>query len=58
VLQDHISSHAVTVSSRDVHECLLKYNSSSTTRIGKVINIFTSDVLENGFFPLRITSKN
>jgi len=58
VFQDHTSSHAVAVSSRDVHKCLLKHNFSSTTRIGKVISICTSDVLEIGLSSLRITSKN
>jgi len=57
LFQDDTSSHAVAVSSRDVHKCLLKHNSSSNTRSGKVISICTSDVLEIGFFSLRITSK-
>jgi len=58
VFQDHTSSHAVAVSSRDVNKCLLKHNSSSTARSGKVISVCMSDVLEIGFFSLRITSKN
>jgi hypothetical protein len=58
MFQDHTSGHAVAVSSRDVNKCLSKHNSSNTTRSRNVIKDCMSDVLENGFFFLRITPNN